>query len=107
MSVFFSKDVIAYLEELVQTLYDKEYFGFLDSANNYVDKIIDEVEATIHLKRHHLTPKPLQRYGKYFIKITNNKTTTWYVFFDKKETNCLVKYITNNHVSPANFINGL
>ena len=39
MIVFFSKDVIEYLEELVQTLYDKHYFGFLDTANNYVDKI--------------------------------------------------------------------
>lgn len=37
MKVVYHKNVTEYLNELIDILYDKEYFGFKDVAYDYVD----------------------------------------------------------------------
>ena len=69
-----------YLRELVQTLYDKGYFGFHKPAPPYFD-----------------------RYGRHMLyaAFRKNKGTQWYVFFNLyrrgEEIIYLIRYINNNH----------
>jgi hypothetical protein len=105
--IIINENVHDFLEELVYKLYKKEYFGFVDSAYEYVDKIYDFIYNELPNAQHKETPKELLRHGKYYVKCSANKRTAWYVFFNKKEGRILVKYITNNHVAKAAFIKGL
>ena len=43
INVIFTPEVIRYLDELVHILYRKEYFGFLETAEEYIFKIYDAV----------------------------------------------------------------
>jgi hypothetical protein len=38
--VIFEKEVLDYFDDLVFALFKEEYFGFPESAQNYVDKIV-------------------------------------------------------------------
>lgn len=107
IKVIFKHDVTQFLSDLTQTLYKKNYFSYLESVYEYVDFIYDEIETTIHLKKHYLSPENLAVYGKYYIYIKTTKRTAWYVFFDKKDNRYIVRYITNNHVSDAAFLKDL
>jgi len=42
MKIVFSPKVEDYLFELIEILYDKEYFGFKESATSYVKELIQE-----------------------------------------------------------------
>ena len=103
MKVIFTSNVLVYFEELVFTLYNKEYFGFLEASQRYVAELIDEITTTLPLRSHRPAPNYFDRYGKsmkyaIFIK---NRHTTWYVFFKTYSKNgekiYLVRYIGNNH----------
>ena len=103
--VIFSAEVEGYLKKLTTTLFEEEYFGFEGAAQEYVDKIISEIEQNIHLKRHHASPNQFLKHGKYYIKVSGSKRTMWYVFFDKKGTRFFIETIINNHIAPAAFLN--
>ena len=105
--IVINESVVGFLEELVYKLYKKEYFGFVDSAHEYVDKIYDFIYNELPDAQHKETPKALLRHGKYYVKYNANKRTAWYVFFDKKGNRYFIEYITNNHVAKAAFIKGL
>lgn len=104
MQVLVSPEVRSYLYELSQILYDKEYFGFLESAEKYVETLFEEIKTTLPYKVNYPAPRYFERYGKKLLysRFTKNKTTQWYVFFNiyqqDKETIYLVRYISNNHV---------
>jgi hypothetical protein len=82
------------LDELIQKLYDKEYFGFLLSAEDYINKIYDFIN-TIPTQKRKLTQN--KRYGKYYCKYKHNSKTTWYIVFDLEDDVYLISFITNNH----------
>ena len=84
IEIIFSKNVVFYLDELVWILYKKEYFGFMDTAEEYVSNIYDNASENIKLNNHRQTPKPLQYFGKHYIFFKVNPRTTWFVFFEKK-----------------------
>lgn len=105
--IIINDDVIIFLKELVYKLYTKEYFGFVDSAEDYVNNISDFVFAELPNVKHRKTPKELQKYGDYYTMYRANKRTAWYVFFNKKGNRYVIEYITNNHVAKAAFIKGL
>lgn len=52
IEVVFTSSVISYLDNLVLTLYKKEYFGFIESAEGYVDNIYDAVAEKIRKSPH-------------------------------------------------------
>jgi hypothetical protein len=43
IKVIFTPYVIDFLDDLVRVLYKKEYFGFIETAEDYVSKIYDAV----------------------------------------------------------------
>jgi hypothetical protein len=59
MSVIFSPEVEDYLFELTEILYQKEYFGFKNSAIQYIESLILEI-------RDHLPTCPKRIAPEYF-----------------------------------------
>ena len=47
--------LIDFLDDLVRVLYKKEYFGFIETAEEYVSKIYDVVPDNIKLSTHKLS----------------------------------------------------
>jgi len=101
IKIIITPKVIIYLDDLVQILYKKEYFGFIESAEDYVSKIYDILDENIKLSTHKTTPQKLKYLGGNYIFYKSNKRTTWYIFFEKKNTNYLVTGIINNHCEEA------
>ena len=103
MNVIFTSKVLDYLENLVITLYCKEYFGFLDASKKYVADLIDDILTTLPIRLHKPAPAYFDRYGKNmkYAAFKKSKNTTWYVFFKtyqkNRETIYLVRYVANNH----------
>lgn len=45
--IVFERNVIDYFDDLIFELYKNDYFSSLESANNYIDNILDFVESSI------------------------------------------------------------
>ncbi|KAF2335298.1 hypothetical protein [Flavobacterium ginsenosidimutans] len=101
IEVIFTSSVIQYLDDLVLVLYRKEYFGFIESAEEYVSNIYKEVPERIKKSPHKKTPKPLQYLGLNYIFYKSNTRTTWYIFFEKSNQNYLITGILNNYSEEA------
>jgi len=85
------------IHDLIFILYNKEYFGFEDSAIKYGEKIYEFIFENIDKPITRNSQKKYHKFGKKYLKYTANKRTTWYIFFDQKDNKFLVKYILNNH----------
>lgn len=102
-------EVLDYFNELSSTLYEKNYFGFEENALEYVDDLLNEIEATLHVRQKRNAPPYFNKYGRdmYYSSFLKNKNTEWYVFFNvyqkQGETIYLVRFISNNHVSAQHF----
>lgn len=105
--VYYEPSVLVYFDELVFTLYKKEYFGFIDSAYKYVDYIYSEIENNIHLKKHHNTILKHKKYGAFYVIIKTNNRTAWHVYFNKKGNRYIITKVLNNHLPSAKFLNEL
>ncbi|MCP2027140.1 hypothetical protein L1276_002284 [Flavobacterium sp. HSC-32F16] len=101
IEVIFTPLVISYLDDLVVILYKKQYFGFIESAEEYVDNIYDAVPEIIKRSLHKKTPKSLQCLGSNYIFYKSNARTTWYIFFEKRDQNYVITGITNNYAEEA------
>jgi len=112
MMVLATPDVLDYLDRLVPILYEKEYFGYEEQAQKYVDDLADDIFDNLPKKRHRPAPKYYDKYGKdmYYATFTKNKRTDWYAFFSKYEDNgetiYLVRYIGNNHTEAHRLYTG-
>ncbi|MDR2691793.1 MAG: hypothetical protein LBB73_05780 [Dysgonamonadaceae bacterium] len=104
MKILSSPEVLQYLNELVDILYEENYFGFEDSAIEYVEKLKSDIKKTLPYRPKHKAPHYFDRYGKdmYYVVFKKSKATQWYVFFtiyeEAGELTCLIRYISNNHV---------
>lgn len=104
MKVLFSPKVRFYFQDLTDVLFEKEYFGFEESAVLYVRKLIMEIEETLPICYKKVAPAYFNRYGKdmYYSIFWKSKTTQWYAFFTihqlNGETIYFVRYISNNHM---------
>jgi hypothetical protein len=101
--------IFPYVEEtlilLVEKLYNKEYFGFKESAKDYVDTIV-EFMFTMPALKHKRTLKP--RHGAYYCTYKHNSKTSWYISFDIEGDLYNIKNITNNHSADyPRFIRGI
>jgi hypothetical protein len=101
IEVVFTPSVISYLDDLVLILYKKEYFSFIESAEEYVDNIYDAVPEKIRKSPHKKTPKSLQYLGLNYVFYKTNARTTWYIFFEKSNQNYLITGILNNYSEEA------
>jgi len=103
MNVIVLPEVLDYLDDLVIILYEKEYFGFLETSRNYAKGLLEDIKTTLPTRLHKPAPAYFDRYGKEmeYTGFRKNKHTTWYVFFETYEKNeeifYLVRYIANNH----------
>ena len=95
-------EVIDFLNELVGILFFKEYFGFEESAQFYVQKIYDFIETELVNFPQKTTPKALKKFGSNYVFYNANNRTTWYVFFEKNNNRYLISHITNNHIKELN-----
>ncbi|MDR1716017.1 MAG: hypothetical protein LBS20_09235 [Prevotella sp.] len=99
MKVAFDSEVEEYLSELVDILHSQEYFGFKESAYQYVDGLIDDITDNIQSKQRKKAPDCFNRYGKgmYYSVFKKNNSTSWYVFFHHEDDIYYIRYIGNNH----------
>lgn len=104
MKVLFLPEIRMYFQELQDILFEKEYFGFEESAVQYVRDLIFDIEATLPERVSKIAPPYFNRYGKElrYASFRKNRNTQWYVFFNKYRENgeviYLVRYISNNHM---------
>ena len=93
-----------------KVLFEKEYFGFEESAIKYVNDLFDDIVATIAIRPHKPAPEYFDKYGKNmeYAVFRKNKRTSWYVFFRVYKQNdeivYQIRYIANNH-SVAQYFN--
>ncbi len=64
MKIFYTTETENYLVELSWLLYEKNYFSYFESANRYVNSMLSDMEATIHLKMRRKAPACFSRYGE-------------------------------------------
>ena len=103
--IIYSKEIEFYLNDLIDILFYKDYFSYIENAEKYVFYLKEEIENYIDVKNQFESPKKFQKYGKKYIIISLNNRTSWFVFFDNKENRYLVQYITNNHVEESKILN--
>ncbi|MDW8849891.1 hypothetical protein SD960_07295 [Flavobacterium sp. MMLR14_040] len=97
IEVIFAPNVILYLDDLVNVLYKREYFGFNESAEEYVSDIYDAVPERIKKTLHNKTPASIQYLGLNYVFYKVNARTTWYIFFEKRDQNYFITTIINNN----------
>lgn len=70
MKVLFAPEVIDDLYNLVEILVRKGYFGTYDFAVSYVEDLINDIQANIHVSLKKKAPLYFNKYGKdlYYIK---------------------------------------
>ena len=78
IKVFISPAVVDYLDTLVYQLYKKEYFGFIEDAETYVDKIYDFIETIPFIPHRECFNS---KNGKYFVRYNNPKSKMQYFIF--------------------------
>jgi hypothetical protein len=97
--------VLDKLKELSKQLYEKEYFGFIEDAENYVQNLRVFIFSIPNLQRKSTTNN---KYGSYYCKYKHNHKTTWYITFDIEDDCYLIKNITNNHSADyPNFVTNM
>ncbi len=93
------------LYKLVDALFENEYFGFLENAITYKDKIVYFINSIPSLKK---KKTKNTKYGKWYCSYKPNRNTTYFITFDYEDNIYLIKNIFNNHgrAYPA-FIRGI
>ncbi|PXV66891.1 hypothetical protein CLV62_104152 [Dysgonomonas alginatilytica] len=99
MEVRFSHATSIFLRELIQILYEEDYFGFEEAAIEYVNDLVDDIQSGIARKHKKPAPSYFDKYGQnmYYVSYKRNKNTTWYIFFNYSEDVYYIRYIGNNH----------
>lgn len=95
--IFYSQEFESQINCIIDVLFEEGYFGFRESAENYGAKIYDFIKYNIDSPTSKTSPSLFQKYGHFYIRYKANEQTTWYIFFDKKDTRYLVNFILNNH----------
>jgi len=100
MKVLFTPEVRSYFTDLTELLYEKEYFGFVDSALQYARELFLDIQDSLPQRKKTSAPLWFNRYGKdmYYSVFKKNRGTQWYVFFtiyedDKGEITYLVTIV--------------
>ncbi|MDR2205710.1 MAG: hypothetical protein LBE36_06090 [Flavobacteriaceae bacterium] len=97
--VQFTDNVNFYFDELIETLFWQDYFGFPDSAFQYVLDMKNYIETNIANLPKYPAPLYFSKYqtGMKYVVYQPNNRTAWYLFFLQEDNKYLICYITNNH----------
>ena len=101
MQVRYLPEVEIYLFELIELLFNQNYFSFPDQAVSYVFKIRQYIESSITTVYKRKAPDYFAKYGENmsYLVYKANPNTSWYIFFQQQADVFLIRYITNNHFS--------
>ena len=66
--VIFSNEVSDKLDEIAEILYKNHYFGFVEDADLYVEKIHNYIYDNIDKPISKFSPENFQKFGKHYIK---------------------------------------
>lgn len=99
----FQNNVLFFLDDLIYTLFENQYFGYVENSEEYVNKIVDFIKDSIEFSVKKNTPFELQNFGSNYIFFKVNARTTWYIFFEEKNGNYLITNILNNHCKEASY----
>ncbi|MBA3985572.1 MAG: hypothetical protein H0X63_03130 [Flavobacteriales bacterium] len=102
--VIFTQSTLDYFDQLVYILFEKEYFSYEKTAQDYVYKIVQFIENSVHFLPHKIVPLKLSHHGSFYIFYKPNQRTTWYVFFEKGNQRIVVTSILNNHCKEARYL---
>jgi len=102
--VQFQNNVLNFFDDLIYTLFENEYFGFVESSEEYVNKIVDFIYANILIFPSKKTPLQLKQFGSNYIFYKINPRTTWFIFFEKQNNNFFISKILNNHCEEAKWL---
>ncbi len=102
--IIFQQNVLEYLDDLVHILFVEEYFGFVESSEVFVDKIIDFIKNDIQNFPARKTPDKLKNFGSNYIFYKSNQRTTWYIFFEQMKNNYLITNIINSNSEEVKFL---
>jgi plasmid stabilization system protein ParE len=99
ITVIYAPKVSEYLNNLIDILYENDYFSYRDSAEEYVIDLLDKIRLSLPTFTHRLPRYRRKVYGKHtkYITIRKNKHTSYYIFFLQKADKYIVTYIGNNH----------
>ena len=104
MKVLALPEVRQYFKELSYILYEKNYFGYPETAKKYVEELFEDIKTTLPNRQKRYAPLYFEKYGTdmYYAVFTRSRRTQWYVFFniyeDDGELIYLIRYISNNHI---------
>jgi hypothetical protein len=104
IKIIFTDEASSYLDDLVEILYRKEYFEFIESAKMYVSNIYYFIRDNIKDFSSKESPTELQNLGSNYIFYKSNSRTTWYIFFEQSNSDYLITYIINNHCQEAKWL---
>ncbi len=102
--IVFQKGVIDEFDDLIFTLYLRDYFSSIQSAEAYVDKIIDFILESIKTFPSKKTPKKLEHLGTWYMFYKPNNRTTWFIFYENQHLKYLITKIINNHIRESNYL---
>jgi hypothetical protein len=105
INIKYHKDILIYLDELIDILIDAGYFSFYAASVQYIEDLVSYIEKNIVIQPYKFAPAHFSKYGDNLLYITykRNRQTIWYVFFQKFDSSYFIRYITNNHVSAKYF----
>ena len=102
--VQFQNSVLNYFDTLIFVIFEDEYFGFVESSEQYINRIVDFIHSNIDSFPSKKTPIQLQKFGRNYIFYKINPRTTWYIFFEKDNNDYFVTHLMNNHCEDANYL---
>ena len=102
--LIYQNNVLDFFDNLTFKLFDLEYFGFVESSETYVNKIIDFIYENHEIFPSRITPTEIKSLGSNYIFYKIIPRTTWFFFFEKKAAIFLVTNIINNHCKEAKFL---
>lgn len=102
--VIYSDAVENKLKQLILTLYEEEYFGFIEDAESYVHKIYDFID-TVPVQKRKLCQNAA--HGKWYCRYQHNRKTFWFILFDTDGKTFFIRDLISNHSAEyPQFISG-
>jgi hypothetical protein len=105
IKIIYKSDLEIFFNNLIYDLYVQEYFGFLESAIEYKEKIIRYIKSNIGKALTREAPEKLKYLGSQYFFYKMNSYTTWFIFYEQKESNYLITGIFNNHYYLVKYLN--
>lgn len=97
-------EVELFINDLIDILFQQEYFGFEEDAQKYAFKIVDFIENAIFTFPPKIAPIQLQKLGSNYIFYKPNQNTTWFIFYELSQNKYLITKIINNHSLEAKWL---